>query len=354
MTFRVLSIDGGGMRGTYTASYLTALERSYAKSRSAEAGLDLGKAFRLIVGTSTGAIVGCGLAAGIPLSQIVTLYRTHGRSIFQRRMPSRVGPELLYQLAARPSLLRAGEEALRSALANSLGEITVGAVWQERQIALAIPAVNMGNYRSWVFKTPHDPKTNHRDDLYSLVDVCMASTAAPLYRSLAAIDNASGGFQVFADGGLWANNPVLVALVEALRMCTDSEEDIEIFCLGSCGKPEGEVIAKDSVHRGLTEWKFGGEAAKVSIAAQEYAFDEVTRMLLPHLKRKARIVRFPSSKIPGAVLQYLDLDETREDGLEALARQAHQDADMTNSEIQRGTDDGQRIDALFSTAPLAS
>src|SRR5206468_2174899 len=111
-----------------------------------------------------------------------------------------------------------------------------------------------------------------------------------------------------------------VALVEALRMLGTRDEEIEIFALGSCGKPEGEIIPFEALDRGLTEWKFGGAAASVSIAAQEYAFDMIARLLQPHLKKRIQIVRFPSDKIPGALLQYLDLDETRPDALGALIR----------------------------------
>ena len=62
--FRVLSIDGGGMRGLYTAAYLSSLVQRYSVTRG-EAGLDIGKGFDLITGTSTGAIIACGLAAGV-------------------------------------------------------------------------------------------------------------------------------------------------------------------------------------------------------------------------------------------------------------------------------------------------
>jgi hypothetical protein len=62
-------------------------------------------------------------------------------------------------------------------------------------------------------------------------------------------------------------------------------------------------------------------------------------------------VRFPAEKIPGALLQYLDIDETRPHGLEALMGQARHDADMTNSKIQQGTDDGTAIEALFNNMP---
>lgn len=352
MAFRVLSIDGGGMRGIYTAAYLDALDRAFSQRRGFKHGLDVGKAFNLIVGTSTGAIIGCGLAKGVSPAQMVGLYKTHGPSIFPKRMPSRPSWDLVSQLATRPKYLKQGDIALRCALEDLFQSTTLRQVWEERRIALAVPAVNMSSYRSWVFKTPHDPDTNHRDDHYKLVEVCLASSAAPLFRSLAAIKQPNAdGFDVFCDGGLWANNPVIVALVEALRIVGDRDEEIEIFSLGSCGKPEGEVIGEHEVHRGLMEWKLGGEAAKVSIAAQEFAFDMIAKFLVRHLKNRVRIIRFPSEKIPGALLQYLDLDEIRPDGLEALMRQARHDADMTNSGIQQGTAEGQAIQALFNDMP---
>lgn len=352
MAFRVLSIDGGGMRGIYTATYLDSLERAFATRRDLSNGLDIGKAFRLITGTSTGAIIGCGLAMNIRPMTMVDLYKNNGAKIFRRKMPSKFGCEFITQLRTRPQDLKLGNAALKDALGEVFGTTTIRQVWEERGIALAIPAVNMGTYRSWVFKTPHDPKTDHRDDHYTLVDVCLSSSAAPLFRSLAVVTSPHGnGSNVFADGGLWANNPILVALLEALRILGNQDEDIEIFALGSCGKPEGEVITADEAHRGLFDWKLGGEAAKISIAAQEFAFDNMARFLVPHLKRSVRIVRFPSERIPGAMLQYLDLDETRPKGLEALMGQARHDADMTNSQIQQGTDDGKAIEALFNSMP---
>lgn len=337
------------MRGIYTAAYLDALESSFSAKRGLTAGLDIGKAFQLIVGTSTGAIIGCGLAKGVRPEKMVEFYREHGPKIFLRKVPSELTLDLFVQLLRRPAYLHQGTQALRAALELVLESMTMAQVWNLRRIALAIPAVNMATYRSWVFKTPHDLGSDHRDDNYSLVDVCLASSAAPLFRSLAAIKHPThGGCDVFADGGLWANNPVLVAMCEALRMLGDREDDIEIFALGSCGKPEGETISAEQLDRGLAEWKFGGDAAKVSIAAQEFAFDMIAKFLQPHLKKSVRIVRFPAEKIPGAMLQYLDLDETRSGGLDALVAQARQDAHMTNSEIQQRTTVGCAIEALFN------
>ena len=58
--YRVLSLDGGGMRGLYTASLLNTLSDRFGNQ------LDVGKGFDLIVGTSTGSILAAGLVAGIP------------------------------------------------------------------------------------------------------------------------------------------------------------------------------------------------------------------------------------------------------------------------------------------------
>lgn len=351
MAFRVLSIDGGGMRGIYTASFLLALEGAAIKKRQCSGRLDIGKVFKLIVGTSTGAIIGCGLAKGVPTDKMVTLYQQYGAAIFPRKMPSSFNLDLITQLIKRPSYLNQGNKALEDSLKGVFGDMTVGQIWKERQIALAVPAVNLSNYRSWVFKTPHNPASNHRDDEYSLVEVCLASSAAPLFRSLAAIDSKTDkSYNVFCDGGLWANNPVIVALTEVLMMCP-SDEEIEIFCLGSCGRPEGEIIKKEAVHRGIIQWKFGGDAAKVSISAQEFAFDNIAQMIAPYLTRKVRIVRFPAEKIPASLLQYLDLDETRNEGLQAMMQQARHDADMANSEMQHRTTNGQLIEALFNDMP---
>ena len=185
---RVLSIDGGGMRGLYTASYLASLARRYAVTRKV-AGLDIGGGFDLITATSTGAIIACALAAGIGPDRIVSLYREHGAQIFPRKLPRRMGVDLLWQTWKRSRYLKAGATALKKALKAELGDLTLGDIWRNRNIALAIPAVEMSRHHAWVFKTPHLPNTRHRDDGYRLADACLASTAAPIYRSIARIGN---------------------------------------------------------------------------------------------------------------------------------------------------------------------
>jgi hypothetical protein len=349
---RVLSLDGGGMRGTYTATYLDRVAASFAKRRGV-AALDIGAAFDLIVGTSTGGIIACALAAGIPLGDIVKLYREHGPRIFPRPLPSGYA-SVVGDLRKRPAAVAAGTDSLRAALTEKLKTMTIGQIYSERGIALAIPAVELSQHRGWVFKTPHLKGSNHRDDNYTLVDVCLATSAAPIYRSLAAVNHpdGGGGFNVFADGGLWANNPVIVGLIDALGLAQRGQE-IQIFCLGTCPLPAGEQIAKDAMHRGLPEWKFGGDAAGLAVDAQQFAFDHMAKMLARHVDHKCTVIRFPSDKVPAALIQYLGLDETRPKAIEALINQARSDADMMNSKCAYADTDAEAalICALFDSAP---
>ena len=339
------------MRGTYTATYLSCLERAFARRRGVD-GLDIGAAFDLIVGTSTGGIIACAVAEGLPLLDVVQFYKEHGSSIFQRRLP-RIR-SLAVDLIKRGRALASGNQALRSALRGRFGDRTLGDVYRRRNIALAITAVELSQHRSWVFKTPHLPNTNHRDDNYRLVDVCLATTAAPIYRSLAAVDhtdNGVPGYRVFVDGGLWANNPVLVGLIDALEMA-EPDRAIQVFCLGTCPRPAGEQVPKGKVHWNLAKWKFGGKAAALSVDAQEFAYDNMARILVKHLNRQCDIVRFPREQIPAALTPYLELDDTTQAAMDALTNQARSDADMANSRCgDEHHREGQLIRHLFMDSP---
>lgn len=330
--FRVLCLDGGGMRGIYTAAFLDRLLDQYRRIRGEE-HLDLGGGFDLITGTSTGAIIASAVAIGRPMSDVVKLYQDWGGKIFPERV-TESKLKLFFRVLRGRSIVEAGDTALRTALVNEFGDITMLDVFKRRGISLAIPSVAMSTHRAWVFKKT---KTSGvRDDNFKLVDVCLASSAAPIYRSLAAITNPDSKYEqieVFADGGLWANNPVMVGMLDAL-MNADEGQPIEIFSLGTCSRPEGEDIPPTKVHRSMLQWKLGADVAPLSITAQEFAFDNMARMfanVLSKCGREVHHVRFPQQKIPASKLEYLGLDDSRPEAMNALMSQASSDADMVKS-----------------------
>lgn len=346
---RVLTLDGGGLRGVYTAAFLKGLADQFS-SRRGVGRLDIGKAFDLIVGTSTGAIVACAAAMDIPMQSVVDLYCKHGKDIFPQKLAK--GYAALAQIPSRPRHLKAGSQALRNALEKVLGDKTLGEAYAERGIALAIPTVEMSQQRAWVFKTSH--LGGHRDDNVTLVNACMASSAAPIYLSLAAVPatDGLGGHRIFADGGLWANNPVLVGLIDALKM---SHDEVEVFAAGTFPRPDGELIGTDQLDRGLVGWKFGGSAASLSIAAQEFAFDHMARMLageFTRLGRNVEVVRFPSGQLQPALIPYLDLDDGSSDASNALINQARADVNVAISACDDANSAvGRLIRDLFNDMP---
>lgn len=350
--YRVLCLDGGGMRGIYTAAFLERLSNQYARLRGLSA-LDIGLGFDLIVGTSTGAIVATGLAAGVPMAKVAELYAKHGEKIFPYRI---TGPmsAIKHGLKGR-KLLESGEAELRTALEEVLGQITMSEVFDGRGVSLAIPAVRMNTHKAWVFKKT--PLSGVRDDNYTLVDVCLATSAAPIYRSLAAIDcpeGVAGGREVFADGGLWANNPILVGLIDAIENAADGQQ-IELYSLGTCPRPEGEHVEGQKAHRTIFEWWMGAKVAPLSIAAQESAFNDMARMLansFTKLGKPVKTIRFPQKAVPASMMEHLGLDDAREVTRNRLVQQAHIDADLTKSACDdEFNPEGQLIRTIFEEIP---
>jgi len=350
--YRVLSLDGGGMRGIYTGAFLARLTDQFSRIRG-ESALDLGGGFDLITGTSTGAIVGCALALGRPMAEVVGLYRERGPKIFPHRIAGK--RSAVYRAAQGSRFVRKGDKALREALEAVLGDVTMLDVFTGRGISLSIPAVLMSEHRAWVFKKT--PKSGVRDDHYPLVDVCMATSAAPIYRSLAAIDDPNdpdGPQQVFADGGLWANNPIMVGLVDALTIAAP-DRPIEIFSLGTCPRPEGDRLDAQSAHRSMLDWTLGADVAPLSISAQEFAFDHMARLLanaISNCGRPIRRVRFPNKPVPASMMPFLALDDTRPEAMDRLVGQAHTDADLTKSACDDlNSEDGRMIRRLMLDLP---
>src|SRR5690349_8756080 len=121
--FRVLSLDGGGIRGVYTAAYLNRLQNLFAAPGQE---LDIGSGFDLITGTSTGAIVGCGLAMGISLQKIISLYRKHASAIFPHHIRG-IG-SAIYHAMWGGTFVKHGNKALKEALVDVFKSTTIADV----------------------------------------------------------------------------------------------------------------------------------------------------------------------------------------------------------------------------------
>ena len=343
-SLRVLSIDGGGMRGLYTACLLRKLASNFHKPR-----LDIGKGFDLIVGTSTGAILAAGLAAGVPLERIIDLYTTEGKRIFTDPMPdhSQLLP-LLWWLGRNMNKAANSADYLRSVLDNLFGEETLGELYLRRGIALCITSVDLLKETARVFKTGHVTNKVMDNDL-RLTEVCLASAAAPVFLPLAQMPDSG----VFVDGGLWANNPVMVALVESLELSDD--RDIEIISIGTCPAPAGTIIPKSELNRGLWGWLFNTKTLSLSMNAQAHGSQNIAKLLLPHLSkngRKVDIVRFPQTAPSLDHSKHLKLDRATQESITTFQLLGQADAVATFQLCQSAqSQEGKLIKTVFEQIP---
>ncbi len=185
-TFNILSIDGGGIRGVYAGAILSKIEE--------ELGINYIEDFDLIAGTSTGAIIAAGLAIGVPANMIVDMYREQGTFIFKKPFWSGI---------VTPKY---DSEKLKEVLDGVFGDKT----FNDAKTRLIVTATNVSDGMPWVFKSLYHKRLT-RDKSVKLADAVLASCSAPLY-----FNPYDHNEQILADGGLWANNPALAALVEAL------------------------------------------------------------------------------------------------------------------------------------------
>jgi patatin-like phospholipase/acyl hydrolase len=327
--FRVLAIDGGGMRGVYSATVIESFARHFAARRGVDQ-LDVGKGFDLIVGTSIGGIIACALAFGLTPTDIIELFRRVGPALFRRPVPqSRLGFAWWVVRSLRQSAN--SDRHLREVLEDRFGGVTLNEVFRRRKIALCIPSVNISTGRSLVFKTPHFEHLT-RDREFRLVDVCLSTSAAPIYLPLASVNDPGDPAHkmILADGGLWANNPVLVGLIEALSLAGRTQP-IQILSVSACPMPLGEVASERTRNWGILKWKAGTGALAMALESQAWGQHYMAAQLANVLRdngRECYVIRVPHTSPSIAQAPYVGLDRASPKALRILGELGRLDGDF--------------------------
>lgn len=202
--FKILAIDGGGIRGVYSAIILKEIENKF--------NIKLHEHFDLIAGTSTGSILAAAVATNIPLEEVIDLYKNEGAKIFKSRLCAVKGlNKSKYDNSHLKKLLK---EKFRD---KTLSDLSI-------KTRLLIPTTDISNGDVHVIKSFYIEEFK-RDKDRKIQDAVLSSCSAPLYFNPNKMES-----YLLADGGLWANNPSLVALTEGIGKIkiTDNKEKITL------------------------------------------------------------------------------------------------------------------------------
>ncbi len=231
--FKVLSFDGGGIRGIFAAAAVREIANQIPPNDQ------VSDYFDLIAGTSTGGIIGIGLGLGLSPDRIFELYATKGHEIFPpfwiRNRVLRFGRRLftsLYDYSALERLLKTAFQM------RTFGESAT---------RLVVPAFTGPRAQVTVFKTDHhsDYKNDWRTPAW---EVARATSAAPTFLSAHRY-----GDSYFLDGGVWANNPIMLAIVEAVSAYDLGLDQIQVLFIGT-----GNVVpnlSQTAVRTGMLGWR---------------------------------------------------------------------------------------------------
>jgi len=252
MSFKILCCDGGGIRGVITALLIQDLDRSFGIVQSANG----------FAGTSTGGLISLGLVSGVDIDKIVNLYENQGSTIFepngwlldaeakqQDRAPAESTAEML---GSGPGMFKC--QYVNTGLQKVAQQLVGTGALSSAKRFVAVNSARLwdASANSWAPCTISNGNNNAYRDI-SMVDAALATSAAPTYFPPYQV----GNFGYFADGGTFANNPSMTALVEAIYQgYATAPSDIVMLSLGTGANPVGVPPSSvpDPLAWGVTHW----------------------------------------------------------------------------------------------------
>lgn len=330
---KILSLNGGGVRGLFTISVLAEIERIIAEKTGAT-DVKVADYFDLITGTSIGGILALALASGKSARELETVFRQKAPLIFPRRNRYLA----LLKTAFAPLY---STKPLKDTIESMIGE---SVTFNDLERRVMIPAVNLSTGKPQFFKTPHNPQFT-RDGRLKLIDAAMATSAAPTYFSPHYCVDLSS---YFADGGLVANNPSFIGLLEVFSdMQSDFPEakldDIHILNIGTLGEEytvsPSSLESKDSRWKGgyLGLWGMGKRLVLATMTSNQILHKS---MLIRELRSRGNPGNYIylDDVVPNEAASDITLDNASESSLKNLASRGRQLATeqfTTNNNLQR-------------------
>lgn len=274
--FQALALTGGGYRGLFTAKVLAVIEEHLQKP--------IGQCFDLTCGTSIGGIVALAVAFEVPMARVVQVFLEHGAKIFPIHEPPEGKLKIGLDLWQHSRKARYSTSPLRDAISEL---IPANATLGDAIHPVAIPAVNVTQGMPQIFKTRHKREWN-RDWKLKAVDVALATAAAPTFFELAEVQGC-----LYADGGLFANAPDLIAAHEAEHFFEVPAAALRILSVGTTTQSYSLSFSSGR-NFGVADWMQDQRLFSVMISAQQQFVDQLVSHRLK--ERYFRIDHEPSQE----------------------------------------------------------
>ena len=249
MTFRILCLDGGGIRGVMPARILEKVEQ--------QLGSPLKDHFDLIAGTSTGSILAVGIAVGKSPKELLNLYLEKGLQIFPyQRLLSPKRLPLIFKYG--PSAPKFSDEGLKTVLQEQFGEKKFPDITPSiDSLKVLVPSYDTIDRSPVVFKSWRQDRWYAKVPLW---EICISSASAPTYFPAHRIEQDGQEYSLI-DGGICANNPVSCAVAEAIKILRESSdksmgdiiEKIKVISIGT-GDPAAPIPWEKVRGWGLIQW----------------------------------------------------------------------------------------------------
>lgn len=312
--FKILSIDGGGIKGLYSSTVLQHLEQKYGP---------ISDYFDMICGTSTGGLIALGLALKIPASEISNMYENHGHVIFPKR--SKIGGILRQTFWGG----KYSDKPLRKVLEGVFGEAKI----KDLNNLVCIPSYSITDARPWVFKFDHHEGAEplDRDNKALCVDVALATSAAPTYFPLCEIGYYD--YKQFIDGGVWASNPTMVGVIEAMSYFVGPGkkfDSIEVLSISSLNNTGGKATGLKR-ERSFLNWR--NDLFDTSINGQSYFTDYMMTKLGEMNHIKVHYLRVPSEQISAEQQHLVQLDCATTEGLRFIKGKGNDRGELAKKDL---------------------
>lgn len=328
--FRILSIDGGGMRGLIALYALDSLEQKL-KAKTHDPNVRLSDFFDLVVGTSSGTIIGTSLLCPdgnkkdkrpkYTPRKIIDLYLEHGKEIF--------GASLWRSIKSMGGLAQSkfSDKGITRVMKEHLGDTELKQLIKPGLFT----AYDVMRQQNFFFRQHRAVRYPHENFL--LYDVIRACTAAPIIFPIAEVRSLANRSYHFIDGGIFSYNPAACAYTEARKLFPENHAR-DMLLLSLSGGTYTDVELPDEKDRQWGAWEWMSAIHYIASSGQIDVVNSQMEQMFLTCDNRNQYLRIH----PGSRMDSIKLDETDPEALRKICAIASQTTEQYRNRLDAFAD----------------